>query len=294
MVQPSKTTTEARSLERVIARRDIALPSDANAQVTAGANQREENTPEKLLAAAAPPVLPLLALAAARLPSGFMTNPAFINRPNILTLHRFFSPAGEQIAALEAIDIASNEVEVDLAAPDAFQIRVWQGVLDTNLEASAGFAEATGNVGEAFARAKGWALFTPSQRSALDSLSLPPDARRTIVEDLESGYVVVTPESPVQQAGEQFVGWWRINQATGDTLGIAADHQNIPICRPPFRQHSLTAARPAAERIDVVPVFCCVGLCVFEFMCIESVVEGMDSLAHFILWVWCLGEPFSS
>jgi hypothetical protein len=137
-----------------------------------------------------------------------------------LTRHLFFVPRGNEISALDATDIVANEVGVDLAAPDAFTARLEQGVLDTTVEAHVGFGPVTGNVAEAFAAARDWVTITPGHRSALASLALPNDVRRRIVEDLDSGYVIVAPKAPVQGQGEMFAGWWRINPLTGDALGM--------------------------------------------------------------------------
>jgi hypothetical protein len=242
-----------RHLLTAIAGRDLQLPNPTVDSTTKIAEHpQKQNTAEKLLAAAAPPPSPLLGVAAARLRAGAMANPAFIDRSNILTRHRFFIPAGEQIAALEAIDIAANEVGIDLAAWEAFPIRLWQGVLDTNLEARVDFGAATDNVGEAFATTKGWAMLTPSQRSGLEMLSFPADARRRITDDLDSRYIVVSPETPVQEGGNQFVGWWRINPETGDTLGVSANGwgQSVEWAR------LMEFASTAAEAFDFEFVLC--------------------------------------
>jgi hypothetical protein len=232
-----------RSLFTAVARREVQFPNTST-RTTPGTEQEQQNTPQQFLGAAAPPPSPLLSLAAARLRSDGITNPVFISRPNILTRHRFFIPAGEQIAAMEAIDIAANEVGIDLAEPEAFAIRIWQGVLDTNLEAHVGFRAAIDNVGEAFAGSRDWAILTPSQRSILERLSLSADVRRRITEDLDSGYVVVAPKAPAPHAGEQFVGWWRINPATGDALGVAANGWGQGLAeRGPLTSMAATSAR---------------------------------------------------
>src|SRR5262249_2665488 len=41
--------------------------------------------------------------------------------------------------------------------------------------------------------------------------------------DLKSGFTVVAPQSPVSMPHEPFAGWWRINPATGDALGMGAN-----------------------------------------------------------------------
>jgi hypothetical protein len=177
----------------------------------------------QLLKSAAPPTSPLLALASARLQSDVAGHPAFIGRPNVLTSHSFFLPAGDQIAEMEAVDIVANEVGVDLTEPEAFPIRIWQGVLDTNLEMQTVGGAPLGNVAEAFAQNTGWRALGSSKSAETVKLSLHADARRQLAEDLDRGYVVVAPTSAVKAGGHPFAGWWRINPATGDALGIGAN-----------------------------------------------------------------------
>jgi hypothetical protein len=215
--------------QSVLANRELlaAVAGDelAPSKPAARAKRTEADPPErsglqKHLTASPGPVSPLLALASARLQSGSVVNPAFIDRPNILTRHRFFAPVENEVAALDAIDVVANEVGVDLGQPEAFPVRLWQGVLDTNLEAHVEFGAPSANVGTAFAGTNGWVVLQPAQRSRLESMSLPLESRRRIAGDLDRGYVVVSPDA---SRGEQSVGWWRINPSTGDTLGIGAN-----------------------------------------------------------------------
>lgn len=57
--------------------------------------------------------------------------------------------------------------------------------------------------------------------ASLSELSLPGEAKIAIRNDLDAGFVVVVPES--LPAGMPMAGWWRIDPATGETLGMAAD-----------------------------------------------------------------------
>jgi hypothetical protein len=198
---------------------DSGLP---NSSAESAAAPSGNETLEQLLKGAAPPASPLVALAAARLQSDKSDHPAFIGRPNILTNHRFFAPTvGDQIDEMEAVDIVANDVSVDLAEREAFPIRLWQGVLDTTLEAHTGFGEANRNVAEVFAHTTGWRAVLSAQGAGIAELSLPPDVRRQIVHDLERGFMVIAPSAQIGR--EPFVGWWRVNPATGDALGIGSN-----------------------------------------------------------------------
>jgi hypothetical protein len=120
-----------------------------------------------------------------------------------------------------AIDIVANEVGVDLSAPNAYAVRVQQGVRDTNNEALLFGGGGTGNTGSAFADSSDWLTITPAQLSSLNGLGFSENTRRRMAEDLEGGYVVVTPKAPVRRRNEDFAGWWRIDPQTGDALGVA-------------------------------------------------------------------------
>jgi hypothetical protein len=210
---------------------------------------------------AAPTITPLLSLAVSRLESGVSADHVFVDRPNILTSHRSIVVTGNDIAVQDAMDIVANEVGVDLAVPDAFAIRLEQGVLDTNSEALLG--PATGNVGEAFAVSRDWLTVTPDQRSALDSLEFSADIRRRIVQDLESGYIVVAPKAPVHWQTESFAGWWRIDPLTGDALGVAGNGWG----------QSLTE-RAALSRLAVTMV----RSFLFEYGLCQSFPQAVNSL----------------
>jgi hypothetical protein len=175
---------------------------------------------EKQLADAAPPLTPLLQLALVRLQWRPYADRVFVNRVNILTRHRFLLPAGSQISFLDATDIVANEVAVDLVERDGFAVRLAQGVLDTNLEALLGPGQAVSNASEAFGASRAWATVTPAQRSKVNELPLSGDVKQSLDEDLDSGHAVVVPRSPVNGEAEAFVGWWRIDSRTGDTLGV--------------------------------------------------------------------------
>jgi hypothetical protein len=148
----------------------------------------------------------------------------YVDRPGILTRHIFLASTGDQIAMRDDTDVVANEIGVDLGAPDAFAVCLEQGVLDTNAEGLVHTgARLIGGTARAFAASRDWVKLTSSQDSALGSLTLADDARRRIVEDLSAGYVVVAPKAPVPLEAGDFVGWWRIDPATGHALGVASN-----------------------------------------------------------------------
>lgn len=185
---------------------------------------------KQLLAKAKPPVSPLVALAFTRLEWNHLSEKVFIDRPNILTRHQYLTATSKGIALHNAIDIVANEVGVNLASPDAFSVRLQQGVRDTNSEAFLYGGGGTGNTADAFADSSNWLTVTPAQHAAIQDLSLAEDTRRGMTQEVDAGYLLVATKSPVHRRDEEFVGWWRINPETGDTLGIAENGwgQDLP------------------------------------------------------------------
>ena len=177
---------------------------------------------EQLLNDAAPALTPLYSLALARLEWTRSSDRIFIDRLNLVARHRYFASTRDGLVVRDATDIVANEVGVDLAVRDALAIRVEQGVFDTNAErALQAGGRAIGNTAEAFATSSSWV--TLRSRDNIARLAVSEDALRRIAADLDGGYAVVAPTAPVALGPEMFVGWWRVDAVTGDTLGVAAN-----------------------------------------------------------------------
>jgi hypothetical protein len=145
----------------------------------------------------------------------------YIDRPNILTRHLFPVSTGKEISIRDATDIVANEVGVGLRAKDAMLTRMRQGVRDTNAEALVPpNRRVSGSVAEAFAASRKWVVLASSSDPELKRLRVPPDVHQRIIEDIESGYLVVASADAVKLRGEDFIGWWRIDPRAGNTLGI--------------------------------------------------------------------------
>ena len=180
---------------------------------------------EHLLNNAAPAVTPLYSFALARSEWSPVRDRLLADRLAIFTRHRYPAFAGQNLVLRDGIDIVANEMGVTLAEPDAFTVRVEQGVFDTIAEAAvlqlAG--RQRGNTAHAFDASQDWIVVTAAQGSAANDLDLPADAERAIAEDVGRGYSVVAPTKPIEIDAEPYSGWWRIDSATGDTLGMAAN-----------------------------------------------------------------------
>jgi hypothetical protein len=174
-----------------------------------------------LASPAAPPPSPLYALAIARFDWNASQDHVYIDRPGILSRHVLpvWRPGG--IVVRDAADIVTNDIGVDLLAPDAFAVRLAQGVLDTNVERLAhGPGRLVGDISQAFATSTEWLRMQSPDEPPFRDLKLPDDARRRIADDLRAGYIVVAPKNAVLLDGDAFVGWWRIEPKTGQVLGI--------------------------------------------------------------------------
>lgn len=161
----------------------------------------------------------------------------YLDRPNVISLHRrprAILPEG--LAREQAFDLVHNPVAVlDGEGVDSFRARVEQGVLDTLAEGLllGELGEVVG-AGELFAQSASesiaWHALSPPRREAqgtaapdVSALRLPPDAAQRVLRDLAAGYAVFAPERPVAIGGEQAVAWYRIDPVTGGALGVNAN-----------------------------------------------------------------------
>ena len=151
------------------------------------------------------------------------SGPLIIDHPNVLLLRQGTRLAVEGSAAHYAqIDIVENGVaQVAAPAGGAFAARLRQGIADTALEtAMLGSPQPSHNASSLFAAdiAAGRAWVAVARPEDLDRLSLPDDVSAQIAEALGDGYLAVAPPTP----STGLVAWWRIDAATGTTLGMGA------------------------------------------------------------------------
>jgi hypothetical protein len=171
----------------------------------------------------APMPTPLYGLALARFEGSRFDGLTYIDRPNILTRHTFFAPAQKGFKLVVATDVVANDIGVDVMVEDPFAVRLEQGVLDTNAEAILVSDRPNGsNAGWAYASPGSWTTIRSAGDPQLAALRLPDDVRRRITDDLAAGYFVVAPNSPVPVGAETFSGWWRIDPASGQALGLGS------------------------------------------------------------------------
>jgi hypothetical protein len=105
-------------------------------------------------------------------------------------------------------------------------VRLEQGVVDTNVEAvllggQAGAVSAAEPLKRMSAGDTKWlTLRSSAGKAGLGNAQVPDDARAAIARDLAAGYTVIVPQRPVEIAGRTAYAWWRVDEQTGQTLGM--------------------------------------------------------------------------
>ena len=177
----------------------------------------DQHATDSVVRLAEPGVSPLYTLAVLR--QDAIEELGFVDRPVILTRHQYPKAHGEDVALEDATDIVANEIGIALTEADGFAARLAQGVWDTNLEALLASSRAWANTALAYAASEDWRALTAAQDD-LRAPGLGADAAALMRRDLARGYTVVAPDAPLVLEDERFAGWWRIDPATGDALGI--------------------------------------------------------------------------
>jgi hypothetical protein len=127
----------------------------------------------------------------------------------------------------EGFDIAFNDVAVRPGVEDTdgagTGVRVRQGVTDTAAEAA--LASGCGrveNTSELYAGAAGaaWVTIRNREELAAAGTKLQPDVVARVRQELDGGYFVIVAKEPVRVDGRELAAWWRVDPATGQTLGI--------------------------------------------------------------------------
>jgi hypothetical protein len=63
-------------------------------------------------------------------------------------------------------------------------------------------------------------LIAANDASATRELPWPEDEAARVGADVGKGYLVVVPRKAVLLSGIQRVGWWRVDPASGETIGV--------------------------------------------------------------------------
>jgi len=236
---------------------NLLADRDLLALLTKGDPSADPPDVEKLFSRSEPPLSTLYGLALARTELS-QKGKVFIDRPNIFTRHLYAAPAGDAIALLDATDIVANEVGIGLSVQDPFAVRLAQGALDTNAESLLQLGQNLSvSAGDGFAASRSWTALAPGDARSLTKVNLPEDVRSQIGSDLNASYAVVAPENSVSLAQGEFAGWWRIDTATGDLLGMGANGWGgtLPVLLLALGQPVNERATEESPKVRIAPIW---------------------------------------
>lgn len=66
----------------------------------------------------------------------------------------------------------------------------------------------------------GFKVISPEEKGILDSMEINPTAISRLEEELDDGYVVITPEKDVSLEGKNVLAWWRVDPKTSHIIGV--------------------------------------------------------------------------
>jgi hypothetical protein len=175
-----------------------------------------------------PPWSPLPSLVLWRSALSARSGDAFLDRPNVLSYR-----IGQAVVDADEprfyalIDIGSNATGARMDAHRSpFEVRLQQGVADTVAEMlvlgnELRMAENTASIFAHLASEGSRGMLIPARDlSAASALPWPEDEAARVGADVGSGYLVVVPRKAVLLNGQQRVGWWRVDPASGETIGV--------------------------------------------------------------------------
>lgn len=150
-----------------------------------------------------------------------------LDRVNVTAFHQRLvaEPGTGALQVRQVLDVIANDVAVrPSAAAQGWRLRLEQGVIDTNAEVlAAGDGEASSMAGvfeQASAQSVEWVTLRTPDDAAWSRVKVSPDVIARVREDLNSGATVVIPAHAVQQQGRERIAWWRVDPASGQSLGM--------------------------------------------------------------------------
>lgn len=204
-------------LDRFTANRDAQLNLAAS-----GRSYKREDA-DLLFYRLHPPSTALWGYALGRFDGSSVGDDVFVHTPNIAALRlEIQARPGEPVSGRSVFDIVTNDVGVrPERSASAFGSRVEQGVADTVTEARVSDG---GSTSEVFRQATAASLKTMLIRSkapgAWQVSGVGPDALARIASDVAEGHHVLAPQQSVTLDGAPCLGWWRVEAATGTTVGV--------------------------------------------------------------------------
>jgi len=216
-----------------------------------------------------------------------------IGRTNVATLRVGQRLTNENWSAVsQQFDIVANTTDPRRgSARDPYRVRMEQGVADTVAELLAltgdtGGAENTAAIFDSVdTRQNRGALVAPGDPAGIPKLSWPDDESARVAEDANAGNFVYALRQPVELHGVQRVGWWRVDAATGETVGVMDNgfHQsfleNTFVRQTPSGVGSAATAITPASGGSVLPAMGAGGLYVVTGVLWCIIVETVIDLA---------------
>jgi transglutaminase-like putative cysteine protease len=153
----------------------------------------------------------------------------YLDRPNIACLRTDLRQSEDgNVVTAAGFDIVFNGISAFRSRDiDSFKANVAQGILDTNLEAIMLRApdRVYNNTAELFAQSRlqsiNWKLVRSPEDAVIKKLAISEDTKERLAKELRDGNIAILPPTSLNLGGNGYFGWWRIDPATGETLGIS-------------------------------------------------------------------------
>jgi hypothetical protein len=168
----------------------------------------------------------------------------YFDRPNVVAFYKTISASPEgRVMGCHGYDVVAHARarRAGAGAPAGgagaaggdgeFALTLEQGVLDTNAEAvltpTCGTVENAAELLAVGGEADEWVVLRGQGDERWADVSTDPDTRARIELDLAAGYAVVAPKKPVELDGRARPCWWRVDPATGETLGMGYEGRGV-------------------------------------------------------------------
>jgi hypothetical protein len=167
----------------------------------------------------------LLSLALERFEWNRSSQDVYLDTPNILSSRVVMTAdSAGRLQVRHGFDIVANDVAVRLGVTTSpFQVRLSQGIADTNAEALLVRPARAVNAGTMMSAGtpvrSDWVTLRKSDDPAWSNPPWPTGVRARMRQAVDAGYVVVAPRT-TGAAGAPEWAWWQIDPRTGSTLGI--------------------------------------------------------------------------
>lgn len=156
---------------------------------------------------------------------------AFRSQPNLLGIRHGFRGAGVAFAGVDVISntlaqIRSADGELSHDAEAALRRGVWDTAVEVVPIKSLSVdvlrrANPVDVLHDSQAQKIDLEVLMPGQADRLKMLDMPPSALVSMRDDLDKGFVIVTPQR--MPTGAAMQAWWKVHPETGETLGMTAD-----------------------------------------------------------------------